>query len=172
MEVWQIPTDYVGVAHEILARIKAASEGETWPLTPQVIERLGAPFGADWNAYPTSDKPLMLLLGAIAKLAGVFAAANIGLLLAQLTAALAFYFTARWLRCRWGVGVGWRTAFHLHVSHYSSRPAALLFRVYLDGTTGASGGVADYTKPATYVEKQGSGGLFRSGARVRCVYPV
>ena len=37
---WNLPTDYQGDAHEILARIKAAAEGDTWPLTPQVIERL------------------------------------------------------------------------------------------------------------------------------------
>ena len=96
-----MPTDYVGDAHEILARIRAASEGETWPLAPQVIDRLGAPFGAHWNGYPTPDKPLMLMLGGLAKLIGVFAAANVGLLLAQVTSALAFYFAARWLRCRW-----------------------------------------------------------------------
>ncbi|WP_414663881.1 hypothetical protein [Horticoccus sp. 23ND18S-11] len=98
---WQVPTDYVGDAHEVLARIKAASEGESWPLTPQVIDRLGTPFGAHWNGYPTPDKPLMLLLGALSHLIGVFAAANVGLMLAQVSAALAFYFTARWLRCRW-----------------------------------------------------------------------
>lgn len=101
LESWRIPTDYVGDAHEILARIKAASEGETWPLRPQVIDRLGAPFGAHWNGYPTPDKPLMLLLGALTRVTGLFTAANLGLLFAQVTAALAFYFTARWLRCRW-----------------------------------------------------------------------
>lgn len=100
-ESWQTPTDYVGDAHEILARLKAASEGETWPLAPQVIDRLGAPFGAHWSGYPTPDKPLMLMLGALANAIGVFAAANVGLMLAQVTAALAFYFAARWLRCRW-----------------------------------------------------------------------
>jgi hypothetical protein len=101
LEKWQLPTDYVGDAHEMLARIKAASEGDTWPLMPQRIERLGAPFGAHWNGYPTPDKPLMLLLGGLTHVIGLFAAANAGLLLAQITAALAFYFTARWLRCRW-----------------------------------------------------------------------
>ncbi len=101
LESWRVPTDYVGDAVEILARIKAAAEGDTWPLTPQVIERLGAPFGAHWNGYPTPDKPLMLLLGALASQVGVFVAANVGLLLAQVSAALAFYFAARWLRCRW-----------------------------------------------------------------------
>lgn len=98
---WNLPTDYQGDAHEILARIKAAAEGDTWPMTRQVIERLGAPFGAHWNAYPTPDKPLMLLLGGLSHLTGLFAAANVGLLLAQVTAALAFYFAARWLRVRW-----------------------------------------------------------------------
>ncbi len=98
---WQLPTDYVGDAHEMLARIQAAAEGNTWPLAPQVIERLGAPFGAHWNGYPTPDKLLMLLLGGLSHVIGLFAAANAGLLLAQLSAALAFYFTVRWLRCRW-----------------------------------------------------------------------
>lgn len=101
LDSWRLPTDYVGDAHEMLARIKAASEGDTWPLAPQVIERLGAPFGAHWNGYPTPDKPLLLALGAIAHVTGLFAAANAGLLFAQISAALAFYFTARWLRCRW-----------------------------------------------------------------------
>ncbi len=85
----------------MLARIKAAAEGDTWPLAPQVIERLGAPFGAHWNSYPTPDKLLMLALGGLSHLVGLFAAANVGLMLAQVAAALAFYFTARWLRCRW-----------------------------------------------------------------------
>ncbi len=100
LESWRVPTDYAGDAHEVLARLKAASEGDTWPLLPQVIDRLGAPFGAHWNAYPTPDKPLMLALGALSHLTGLFAAANLGLLLAQISAALAFYLAARWLRAR------------------------------------------------------------------------
>ncbi len=98
---WTLPTDYLGDAHEVLARIKAAAEGETWPLRPQEISRLGAPFGAHWNSYPTPDKPLMLLLGGLSHVVGLFAAANLGLLLAQVLAALAFYGAARWLRVRW-----------------------------------------------------------------------
>lgn len=101
LESWKVPTDYVGDAVEIMARIKAASEGETWPLLPQSIDRLGAPFGAHWNGYPTPDKPLVLLLGGLSHAVGVFAAANIGLLLAQVSSALAFYFVARWMRVRW-----------------------------------------------------------------------
>lgn len=91
----------MGDAVEILARIKVASEGDSVPLLPENVHRLGAPFGADWNPYPTPDKPLMLLLGGLTHVIGLFGAANLGLLLAQVTSALAFYFTARWLRCRW-----------------------------------------------------------------------
>lgn len=98
---WHLPTDYGGDSHEILARLQAASEGDILPATPQVMTRLGAPFGAHWNGYPTPDKLLMLALGGLAKLAGLFAAANAGLLLAQMSAAAAFYLVARWLRVRW-----------------------------------------------------------------------
>ncbi len=101
LESWQLPTDYAGDSHETLARLKAASEGELVPLRSQVISRLGAPFGAHWNAYPTPDKPLMMALGGLVHLVGLHATANLGLLLAQISAALAFYLAARWLRCRW-----------------------------------------------------------------------
>ena len=98
---WQTPTDYEGDAPEVLAEIKAAAEGAMGPLQPKVVDRLGAPFGAHWNGYPTPDKPLLWLLGALAQVIGVFAAANIGMVLAQVMAAVAFYGVARWLRCRW-----------------------------------------------------------------------
>ncbi len=98
---WMLPTDYSGDAHEVLARIKAAGEGVGIPLAPQRIERLGAPFGADWSDYPTPDKPFMLLLGALSRWTGIFLAANLGLLFAQLASAVSFYLVARWLRVRW-----------------------------------------------------------------------
>jgi phosphoglycerol transferase len=100
-ESWQIPTDYRGDTLEILARIAAASEGDAAPLAPQVISRLGAPFGANWSAYPSSDLVLVWAIGQLARVVGLFTAANIALLLATVTAALAFYGCARWLRARW-----------------------------------------------------------------------
>jgi hypothetical protein len=101
LESWQVPTDYYVDAHETLARLKAASEGDIVPLRSQVIERLGAPFGAHWNAYPTPDKPLMLILGMLVHVVGLYATANLGLMLSHVTAALAFFLVARWMRCRW-----------------------------------------------------------------------
>ena len=97
---WQVPTDYEGDAPEILAQMRAAADGDMWPLAPKVIERLGAPFGAFWNAFPTPDKPLLLLVGLLSQWIGLFAAANVVLMLAPVSAALSFYFVARWLRCR------------------------------------------------------------------------
>ncbi len=99
-EAWRQPTGYSGDALEMLARIKAASEGDTWPLLPQRISRLGAPFGADWNDYPASDKVLVLALGAVARVIGPIPASNVGLVLAQISAALAFYAAMRLLRRR------------------------------------------------------------------------
>jgi phosphoglycerol transferase len=101
LESWSIPTDYSGDSLEILARIEAAAEGDMVPLRPQVISRLGAPFGANWSAYPSSDLPLVCGLGWLARFVGVFTAANLGLLFATVSAALAFYGCARWLRARW-----------------------------------------------------------------------
>ncbi|MDO8539737.1 MAG: hypothetical protein Q7S40_04790 [Opitutaceae bacterium] len=98
---WSVPIEYRGDAPEILAQMKAAAEGDILPFTPKVIERLGAPFGAHWNGFPTPDKPLLLLAGGLAHVVGLFAAANVVMLLAAISAALAFYFVARWLRCRW-----------------------------------------------------------------------
>ena len=126
IESWRVPTDYYTDAHETLARLKAASEGDVWPLRAQVISRLGAPFGANWNAYPAPDKPLMLGLGVLVRAFGLYAAANLGLLLAQLSAVLAFYFAARWLRYRWEwaaagallFGYTYHT-FHRGLAHFS-----------------------------------------------------
>jgi hypothetical protein len=101
LESWRIPTDYQGDTLEILARIAAAAEGDTVPLGPQVISRLGAPFGANWSAYPSSDLLLLWCIGQLARGVGVFTAANFALLFASVTAALSFYGCARWLRARW-----------------------------------------------------------------------
>ena len=100
-ESWQMPTAYWGDVYETLVRIRAAAEGDTGLLQPQVIERLGAPFGAHWNAYPTPDKLLMSVLGALSGVLGLYLTANLAMVFAQVSAAASFYLAARWLRCRW-----------------------------------------------------------------------
>jgi hypothetical protein len=124
---WRLPTDYSGDAMEILARIKAASEGDTIPLAPQRISRLGAPFAADWNAYPTPEKFQLLLLGLAARAVDIYFAANLGLLLALLGNAAAFYWVVRrWLRVRWEWAMAGAllfaftySTFHRGLAHFS-----------------------------------------------------
>jgi hypothetical protein len=98
---WCLPLDYAGDSLEILARFKAAAEGDLKPFESHVIHRLGAPFMANWNEYPGSDDITNYGMGVVARVVGVFAASNLASLLAYLTAAAAFYFCARLLRVRW-----------------------------------------------------------------------
>jgi hypothetical protein len=98
---WTVPLDYTGDSLEILARIKAASEGGLVPFHSHWVHRLNAPFVANWNEYPGSDDLANYGLGLLARLTGVAAASNVALLLAHLTAAWSFYLCARWLRHRW-----------------------------------------------------------------------
>jgi hypothetical protein len=98
---WSMPLDYTGDSLEILARIKASSEGDLVPFRPHFVHRLGAPFGANWSEYPGSDDLANYSLGLLARLVGAAAASNCALLLAQITAALAFFLCARLLRHRW-----------------------------------------------------------------------
>lgn len=100
-DLWDVPAAYAGDAMEILARLQAASEGDLRPAARPVIERLGAPFGADWSEYPPSDTLLFSLLGLMAGIVGVGVASNFALVLAHVLAAGSFYFCARWLRHRW-----------------------------------------------------------------------
>ncbi len=100
-EAWTVPLDYSGDSHEILTRIKAAAEGDTWPLLPQILTRLGAPWGAHWNGYPTPDKFLVLGLGGLTRLWGLAITANLALLLATVSSGLAFYGVARRFKAQW-----------------------------------------------------------------------
>ncbi len=115
-EAWQVPLDFSGDAAETLARIKAAQEGDLVPFSSQKLSRFGAPFGAEWNEYPSSDSFANYALGVLARWTGVGAASNLALLLAHMTAALAFYAVARWLRYRreWG----WGGALLFAFAHY------------------------------------------------------
>jgi hypothetical protein len=129
---WRVPLDYSGDTHEMLTRIKAASEGDTWPLAPQVLKRLGAPWGAHWNGYPTPDKLLVLLLGGLARGIGVAAAANLAVLVAAVSAALAFYGVARRLRASWEWAFVGGIALCLYVLRVSPRPGPSAVALYVD----------------------------------------
>lgn len=88
---WGTPVHYDGDSLEVLARIKAAAEGDLAPLLPQTVGRLGAPGEANWNEYPGTDAWANFVLGQVARVTGVAAASNLALWFAHLSAALVFY---------------------------------------------------------------------------------
>lgn len=57
--------------------------------------RLNAPFGADWNDYPHSEKFPLYVSGLLHRFFSVGTAANLSLIVAHLSAACAFLWTAR-----------------------------------------------------------------------------
>ena len=97
---WSYPVAYSGDALETFSRIKAAAEGDWLPFQTHLIQRLGAPFGANWNTYAEADLPLFAVLGWLSRYCGMFVTANLALLLAHIGAALAFYGVARLFRAR------------------------------------------------------------------------
>lgn len=98
---WDVPTAYSSDGLSVLMWIKAAQEGDYYPIVPIHASRLGAPFEANWNDYPMFEKTLTMLIGWLARWIGVFTAANFILLLAHVTTALSFYCCCRWMRFRW-----------------------------------------------------------------------
>jgi hypothetical protein len=87
---------------EVYARVKIASE-QSWSSLVGFtsIDRLGAPFAADWSAYPVPDKPVFALTGRLARVTGLIAAVQLVSAFFLSLNALSFYLTARWLRWRW-----------------------------------------------------------------------
>ena len=101
LAAWQTPLNYQGDAWVVLSRIKAAAEGQYWPVAAKNVPSLGAPFVANWDAHPTSEDLLYLATGTLARLVGLFPAANLAVLISHVLAAISFYACCRMLRCRW-----------------------------------------------------------------------
>src|SRR5262249_22488301 len=72
--------------------------------------------GAEWSEYPAADDVLLLVLGQLSRWTGIGVASNLALMLAQMSAAAAFYFAARWLghRWEWAAAGGLLFAFSFH----------------------------------------------------------
>ena len=103
---WQTPLEYLGGpgksdVFEALGEIKAAQDGHYAPFMLTNIPQLGAPFDGNWNDYPVTEKPLLWLTGILARIIGLFAAANFAVMFAQVLAAVSFYAAARLLGASW-----------------------------------------------------------------------
>ena len=100
---WGVPTAYVADHHggdtlSCLAAIKAASEWDQLPLVSKSVERLGAPYRANWNDFPTSEEFPIFFMGVLARIFGLFEASNLIMMLAHVTGALVFYLCCRMMR--------------------------------------------------------------------------
>ncbi len=103
---WQTPVTYLAAPEKgdvvsLFAGIKAAGEGHIGIFIFNNVPELGAPHIANWDDYPLTEKPLIILTGWLARAIGIFAAANVALLLAQVLAAVSFYAAARLLGGAW-----------------------------------------------------------------------
>ncbi len=106
MESWQTPLTYLsqpekGDVLTLFAGVKAAKEGHLHPFLFTNVPELGAPYIANWDDFPVTEKPLIYLTGFLARFIGLFAAANFAVMLAQVLAALSFYAACRMLDSAW-----------------------------------------------------------------------
>ena len=140
---WQVPLEYGmkgadGDAMGILSHIKAASEGEFTPFLVKNASRLGAPYYANWSDIPITEEWQYFLPGLLVKSIGLFAAANLAVMMAQVLACICFYVTARLMGCKWwwsfagGIAFGFaqfalaRSIHHLMIVNYWYVPICVL----------------------------------------------
>jgi phosphoglycerol transferase len=140
---WEIPLSYTespekGDAIALAAAIKAATEGPIWPTFLTNIPALEAPFQANWDAYPVTEKPLLYGTRLLAGLLGLFAGLNLAVMIGQVLAALAFYLAARLMGIAWHWALAGALIFafahfafaqglhHLSVSYYWHVPLCFL----------------------------------------------
>ena len=105
-EAWSVPIEYglqpdTSDTKTLLAGYKAAQDGNYRPIQFHNVPQLGAPYDGNWNDYPSTEDFLTWGTGVLAKMMGLFAAANFQIMLLQTLAALAFYYAARRLKCDW-----------------------------------------------------------------------
>ena len=79
----------------VYAGLTAGAEGEATPFFWKRVERLNAPFEANWTDWPSLDELHSLVLVLLARLFGIFAGLKLTLLLGHLLAAVTFFGVAR-----------------------------------------------------------------------------
>ena len=76
---------------------KVASEGQALPWRPRLVERLNAPFVANWCDFPTPDELVWGVGGVLIHCFGVIRAYNLAILVVHVLASWGFYVAARML---------------------------------------------------------------------------
>ncbi|MDD5268403.1 MAG: hypothetical protein PHO08_14955 [Methylococcales bacterium] len=97
---WRTPLSYGWDAWLDLGFAKAYMDGDIFPVAYKWVAHLNAPFSANWNDYPLTEEFIFASMGWLGKEVGVFAAANLMVLLAHLLAGLSFWYVGRELNYR------------------------------------------------------------------------
>lgn len=100
IDSWKVPIGYQGDAWIAFAFAKAYMNGEVQPFLYQFVPSLNAPFSANWNDYAVTEDLIYASIGWLGRLTGLYAAANIMVLLAHLSAGLSFWYVSRQLKYR------------------------------------------------------------------------
>ena len=158
---WNVPLEYglnpaAADVKSALAGFKAAQDGHFWPVIFHQEPDLGAPFDANWTDFPGTEDFLVFGTGVLAKMIGLFPAANFLILFAQVLAAAAFYYAARRLKCEWKWSFGGALLFalapyafahslhHFVITYYWHIPLGLLVCHWLANGPGLRFRTRDY----------------------------
>ena len=137
-EAWRVPPGFEGQGYNgdslyILSKIKAFEVGDIHPVLSKMVSHLDAPYAANWNDFPGTEEPLLYFVGLLARIIGLFPAANIALLAVHILAATAFYVTCRLLRYRASFSMAGALAFAFsrYITYRSFPHLGLAFCWYL-----------------------------------------
>jgi phosphoglycerol transferase len=83
-----------------MALAKAFMDGDIQLVAQKWVAHLNAPLTANWNDWPVTEEIVPALWGWLGRFVGLFAAANLMVLLCHLLAGLAFWFVGREMNAR------------------------------------------------------------------------
>jgi len=101
IEVWKVPLVYESDALKFLAISKAFQDGDIVPIFQKNVKNLNAPFEANWNDWPITEELVFATIGWLGRIFGLFASANLVVLLSQILAGISFWAVARVIKCKW-----------------------------------------------------------------------
>lgn len=101
---WTYPTTYADNPEHadffsMACYVKAAENWLGLPVLWKTVPELGAPYGANWNDFPTLDEFVCGVQMVLAQGLGLFAGLNVSFAMAHVLAAIVFFIVARHSHC-------------------------------------------------------------------------
>lgn len=143
-----------------LGAVKAAGERGFGALWGAVDPWLGAPAGARWTDFPSSEDVVYLGMGLLSRLAGPILGINLSFLGTAILAAWCMYLVGRRLRVsRYGAALAgglfamapyyyWRGVHHLNLTIYWPLPLAVLVWIWASSRRGLAPGTRRFRQAA------------------------